>query len=395
MAFSLPAPWPQCHPAGFYAGARLWAEVGSRAFFGERAGRLLLVSLGTMDRQFSHPPVPRRIHGDVDARGMDVDFSVNVAAATPPWLVEHLRAGLDNLAAYPAPPHAAEAALAHYHGVPPECVRLLAGASEGFALLPALAGARPVVIHPGFSEPEDQLLAAGQEVTAVVAQPPFTHHALPDEASLVVLGNPCNPTGVVTSFDNYLGEHLLVVDEAFMDVVGEEHSAAHRAATDDQVLVLRSLTKTWAIAGLRVGYVIATPWRLEQLTRTRAHWPVGTLQAMAAEAIARRAGAELPAISAQLRANRATMRTRLERLGFQEAAPGHPAVPFLLVRTPWAADKAERIRLGLRGHGVAVRRCDTFRGLGYDYWRLAVRSPQVVDRLCAAVEKEEARDEGR
>ena len=154
-----------------------------------------------------------------------------------------LRAGLDNLAAYPAPPHAAEAALAHYHGVPPECVRLLAGASEGFALLPALAGARPVVTHPGFSEPEDQLLAAGQEVTAVVAQPPFTHHAIPDEASLVVLGNPCNPTGMVTSFDNYLGEHLLVVDEAFMDVVGEEHSAAHRAR----------LPKTQRIQGLRVN----------------------------------------------------------------------------------------------------------------------------------------------
>lgn len=345
--------------------------------------------------QHEPTPLPRRIHGDIDARGMAVDFSVNVAAATPPWLVEALARALKELAAYPAPPIEAESALAAYHGVPVNCLRLLAGASEGFALLGALAGERPVVTHPGFSEPEDQFVAAGMDPIAVVAQPPFTSHQLPGGASMVVMGNPCNPTGVVSDIEDYRGEHLLVVDEAFMDVVGEEHSAAQLAATDPNVLVLRSLTKTWAIAGLRVGYVIGTPERLKQLTRTRAHWPVGTLQAVAAAEIARRAPQELSGISAKIRQHRDEMKQRLGALGFAEAAPGHPAVPFLLLKTPWPPEQAERIRLRLRHHGVAVRRCDTFRGLGYDYWRVAVRPPELVDMLLAAIVKEASRDERR
>ena len=70
---------------------------------------------------------------------------------------------------------------------------------------------------------------------------------------------------------------ILVVDEAFADSIpGELESLAADALPD--VLVLRSLTKTWALAGLRVGYALGAPEVLARLTAQRAHWPVGTLQ---------------------------------------------------------------------------------------------------------------------
>ena len=84
---------------------------------------------------------------------------------------------------------------------------------------------------------------------------------------------------------------ILVVDEAFADSVpGEPESLAGDSLPD--VLVLRSLTKTWSLAGLRVGYALGSPEVLARLTARRAHWPVGTLQltaiaaCCAAEAVA-------------------------------------------------------------------------------------------------------------
>ena len=69
----------------------------------------------------------------------------------------------------------------------------------------------------------------------------------------------------------------MVVDEAFADAVpGEPASLAADALPD--VVVLRSLTKTWALAGLRVGYALGPADVLAEMTARRPHWPVGTLQ---------------------------------------------------------------------------------------------------------------------
>src|SRR5205823_8857769 len=105
--------------------------------------------------------------------------------------------------------------------------------------------------------------------------------SVPEDADLVVVGNPTNPTSVLHARERLLAlrrpGRILVVDEAFADSIpGEPESLAGDSLPD--VLVLRSLTKTWALAGLRVGYALGTPDVLARLTARRAHWPVGTLQ---------------------------------------------------------------------------------------------------------------------
>lgn len=304
-----------------------------------------------------------------------LDFAVNVRHSQPPeWLVRRLAARLPDLASYPSARdvRSAQHAIAERHGRARDEVLPLAGAAEGFALLSNLGPARAAVVAPSFTEPADALTAAGVPVQHVVLRPPFGLEgvAVPDDADLVVVGNPTNPTSVVHTREQLLAlrrpGRILVVDEAFADSVpGEPESVAGESLPD--VLVLRSLTKTWALAGLRVGYALGSPEVLARLTARRAHWPVGTLQLAAIVACCgRQSVAEAAAGAARLAELRAEMVAGLTSVG-AEVVDGR--APFVLFRLP----DADRIRKGLQDKGIAIRRCDTFVGLDGRYLRAAVR----------------------
>ncbi len=205
----------------------------------------------------------------------------------------------------------------------------------------------------------------------------------PGAADLVVLGNPTNPTSVLHPADTVKAlrrpGRIVVVDEAFADAIpGEPESLAGFAAPD--VLVLRSLTKTWALAGLRCGYVLGAPELLARLNHGRAHWPLGTLQLEAITATAAPEAVEQEQRQAQrIAADRAAMIARLTELGVHVHTPA--AAPFLLIQVP----DGELLRKHLADKGIAVRRADTFPGLGPNQLRLAVRGPAEVDQLIAAI----------
>ena len=342
--------------------------------------------------------VPRpgsRYHGDQDADPGLLDFAVNVRHSAPPsWLVARLAGRLGDLAHYPsaADHEAATAAVATRHGVPADHVLLLSGGSEGFSLLPALRPSLAALVAPSFTEPEAVFAAAGVPVCHAVLRPPFELSAVavsaeadlaavvPLAADLVVLGNPTNPTGVLHPREAVLAlrrpGRLVVVDEAFADAVpGEPESLAGCGSPD--VLVLRSLTKTWSLAGLRVGYAIGAPDVLSRLSSPRPHWPLGTLQLEAITACcAPEAVAAARADAEQLALWRSDFAAALRGLGL-DVVDGQ--APFVL----FAAGDAVLTRKRLRAKGIAVRRCDTFVGLGDDYLRAAVRQewPVLVDAL--------------
>ena len=314
-------------------------------------------------------------HGDQAVTPGMLDFAVNVRDTQPPqWLLQRLAARLPDLARYPGAEdvRGARDAVAERHGRPSDEVLPLAGAAEGFALLPNLLPARAAIVAPSFTEPARALTAAGVPVQHVVLRPPFrlADADVPDDADLVVVGNPTNPTAVLHTREQLLKlrrpGRIVVVDEAFADSVpGEPESLARDSLPD--VLVLRSLTKTWSLAGLRVGYALGAPEVLARLTARRAHWPLGTLQlaaiaaCCAAEAVAHAADGAV-----RLAALRAQMAAGLESVG-ADVVDGR--APFLLFSIP----DAELIRKSLHSKGIAVRRCDTFVGLDERYLRAAVR----------------------
>ncbi|MFE6198398.1 Rv2231c family pyridoxal phosphate-dependent protein CobC [Streptomyces sp. NPDC057838] len=338
-----------------------------------------------------------RHHGDAEVRddgGSLVDLAVNVRADTPPeWLREHIAASLTGLAAYPDG-RAARAAVAERHGLPVERVLLTAGAAEAFVLLArALKVRRPVVVHPQFTEPEAALRDAGHTVGRVLLREEdgfrLDPAAVPEDADLVVIGNPTNPTSVLHPADAVASlarpGRVLVVDEAFMDAVpGERESLAGRTDVPGLV-VLRSLTKTWGLAGLRIGYVLAGPETVEDLERAQPLWPVSTPALAAAEAcVGPRAVAEAAHVAHRIAADRAHLLTGLAHFapaGLRVAGPAQG--PFLLIRLPRAA----AVRHRLRELGYAVRRGDTFPGLDEEWLRLAVRDRATADGFLRALEK--------
>ena len=326
-----------------------------------------------------------RHHGDQEIGPGLLDLAVNVRGdEPPPWLVSRLERSLRRLAAYPDPAVATDA-VARRHGRSPEEVLVTAGGAEAFVLLArALTPSYPVCVHPSFTEPEAALRAAGHRVHRVLLDPPYALDPaqVPEQADLVVVGNPTNPTGVV---HERLAElcrpgRTVVVDEAFMDAVpGEPASLAHRGDLPGLVVV-RSLTKTWALAGLRVGYLLAEPATVVALREAQPLWSVSTPALTALDACLARGPV---AMAVRQAGELQPVRERLERglleLGVQ-VSPGSQA-PYLLCHVPGRPD----VRQALREQGIAVRRGDTFPGLTAEHWRVAVRDDDVTDRLLAAL----------
>ncbi|MGW0907653.1 Rv2231c family pyridoxal phosphate-dependent protein CobC [Streptomyces sp. NPDC002853] len=338
-----------------------------------------------------------RHHGDAEVRGSVglTDLAVNVRADTPPaWLKRHIAASLDGLAAYPDG-RAAREAVAERHGVTPDRVLLTSGAAEAFVLLArALKVRRPVVVHPQFTEPEAALRDAGHEVGRVLLREEdgfrLAGAHVPEDADLVVIGNPTNPTSVLHPAASITElarpGRVLVVDEAFMDAVPGEREALAGRTDVPGLVVLRSLTKTWGLAGLRIGYVLSDPETIARLSRAQPLWPVSSPALAAAEAcVAPAALAEASAAALRVAADRAHLLG-----GLREFAPcGVRAVepaegPFVLLRAPGAASLRDR----LRERGFALRRGDTFPGLGADWLRVAVRGRGTTDRLLGALRAE-------
>lgn len=328
-------------------------------------------------------------HGDADLVPGLVDLAVNVrSGGTPGWLAERIRRA--DLAAYPDRREAV-AAVAARHARAEDEVLLTAGAAEAFVLLArALRPRHAVVVHPQFTEPEAALRAAGHQVSRVILPFPFTLDAsvVPEDADLVFIGNPTNPTSVAHPREKVLGlirpGRTVVVDEAFADCLpGERESVAgHGDLTG--LIVIRSLTKTWGLAGLRVGYLLAAPEVVGLLAAAQPLWAVSTPALAACVATASPAALrEAGEWATRLAAERAYLLRGLE--GVCGIATGIRVVPdaaasFVLLDTG-VAD----VRARLLGSGFAVRRGETFPGLGPGWIRVAVRGEGTSARLAAAL----------
>ncbi|MGW6136564.1 Rv2231c family pyridoxal phosphate-dependent protein CobC [Streptomyces sp. NPDC055144] len=338
-----------------------------------------------------------RHHGDAEVRGTGADLTdlaVNVRSGTPPvWLREHIADSLGGLATYPDG-RAAREAVARRHGLPVERVLLTAGAAEAFVLLArALKVRHPVVVHPQFTEPEAALRDAGHAVDRVLLREEdgfrLDPAAVPEDADLVVIGNPTNPTSVLhpAALIAQLARpgRVLVVDEAFMDAVPGEREALAGRSDVPGLVVLRSLTKTWGLAGLRIGYVLAEPDTVAELERAQPLWPVSTPALAAAEAcVSPRALAEAAHAAHRIAADRTHLVAGLAEFAAEGVSVAGPAEgPFVLVRAPGAA----ALRARLRERGFAVRRGDTFPGLGADWLRLAVRDRATTGRFLQALDQ--------
>ena len=190
---------------------------------------------------------------------------------------------------------------------------------------------------------------------------------------MAFLCNPNNPTGDLLSKEEVIEiaeaarelKCLLVVDEAFIDFCPAD-SVIGNVRGNPHLIVLRSMTKFYAITGLRAGYGVFHPELIERVMEFKATWTMNTLaQKAAVAAIEDRGYAERT--MDVIRNEKEFIENGLRDIGI-EFLPS--AVNFYLLRT----GNSGRIYQGMKEKGIIVRDCSNFRGLDDSFIRVAVRS---------------------
>lgn len=314
-----------------------------------------------------------------------LDFSANINPFGPSPLVRQALATLP-LERYPDRESLAlRRVLGQLHRVNPTQIVTGNGSAE-LIHLAALAFLRPgdsaLVLGPTFGEYARAARLAGAAVGQWNASPAdgFAFHPsaiaaqLAERHRVVFVCNPNNPTGqflpkeTIATWAAAYPETIFIVDEAYIAFTPGLHSVFE--ANAENILVLRSMTKDYALAGLRLGYAIGSAKLIATLTAVRPPWNVNAL-AQAAGLAALRDGAHLVATLAQLRREKELLVAGLERLGY---TPVPSWTHFFLL----PVDQGTAFRATLLRHGLLVRDCASF-GLP-EYIRIAPRRP--AENLC-------------
>lgn len=325
-----------------------------------------------------------------------IDFSANINPLGPPdWLRPLISSRISSLVHYPDP-HCTGLvnAFAGNFDISPAEVIAGNGSTEILYLLPRVLRASRVVIPvPAYA---DYATAAELNGLPVEQMPLKEEEAfaldIPQLASrlqgneLVFIGQPNNPTGFFCDHNELRklalahSDTTFIVDEAFFSFVdGVQSLIKNRPAN---VIVLFSLTKFYAIPGLRLGCAVADRRIIEQLKRIIPPWSVNTIaQAVGTEAL------KDAAYAAESRKFIGQEREWLQKeLG---ALPGLKVYPgtanFLLVRINHRDKNAPQLAQKLLSDGIAIRVCNNFAGLDEQFFRVAVRTREENVRLCAVL----------
>ncbi len=322
-----------------------------------------------------------RFHGDEQVSEGLIDLAVNVRKGPLPSWLETALTDNSTINQYPKTGGCIQA-ICERHQVAPDMVLPTAGAAEAFTLIarafnPKLAA----VVHPQFTEPEAALRAAGIGPLRVVLEPPefaLEISKIPSQADLIELGNPTNPTSVLHPklLINQLRkeDRIVVVDEVFMDSITDETDSVISPQMAG-LLVIRSITKTFSIPGVRAGYVVGDPKLISKLKIQQPPWAVSTQSANALTACLSPEGQKWA--DEQKTQVRAELAYLVEAMGQLPIRPtGTPAAPFLLINTNVATAHEHLAKVGF-----AVRRCDTFPGLTDSWIRVAARDAQTTDQF--------------
>ena len=246
--------------------------------------------------------------------------------------------------------------------------------------------------QPTFGEYEMQCRIMGAELQYPNQDEVET---LPDEllekAKILFICNPNNPTGKlrtrneIKALAERCAKHktLLFVDE----LSDPSQSIADLPISSNYVFVMRSLTKDFAIPGIRIGFGIASPEVAEILDTARLSWNLGTLaNAMGTALLNIEGGVENPYLKKarlMIREEGEKLKAKLDRIrGFKA---GEVNVNFIFVNISKFMLDSTELSARLAAHGVLVRDCSSFHGLGKDYIRVAVRTAEENDKLIAAI----------
>lgn len=331
-----------------------------------------------------------------------LDFSANINPLGPPqYVLKRLEGALSSIIRYPDPGHRRfKTMLGRKLNVDEDNICVGNGAAECMSLI--LLGLHPQkvgIIEPCFSEYRQLSEQFNAEVLSVRGRQDKEWKAtledigrLIQQVDLLFIGQPNNPNGVqytlgelrilaeiAEQFNTYL-----VVDEAFIDFIPQQQRATllSELTKYPRTLLVRSMTKFYAIPGLRLGYTLAHPSIVRSMKSKQVTWSVNGLALLAGEA-ALDSDEEFEHSTMELIATeRLVLVEALTRLGCK-VSPGE--ANFLLVELPdpWHAIDMQR-ELGQRG--ILIRSCAMYAGLGDGHIRIAVKGSEANRLFLAEIQ---------
>jgi histidinol-phosphate aminotransferase len=323
-----------------------------------------------------------------------IDFSVNLNPLGIPPGVKKALEKLD-LSCYPDPENLElKEALARVVGVHPDQIVIGNGSTELIYLLAHAflkKGDVVVLLAPTFGEYEVAARLAKTEVIVLRAEEregfiwdirKVSQQIQNCKPALVFLCNPNNPTGVYMDRESIetvltsIGGGLLVLDEAYITFVQKPWNACALLSRRN-IVILRSLTKNYALAGLRLGYALCSSEVAKTLVEHQPSWSVN-LAAQVAGVAALAEDQYLAHAKKIIEEGKNYLQKELEALGYKEFPS---AANFLLVKV----GDAPVLRYQLLTKGVCVRDCSSF-GLP-EYIRIGVRTLEECKRLILVIKK--------
>lgn len=327
-------------------------------------------------------------HGDDLYRydNITMNFSSNIYShADMEQLKQHLSRHLALIDAYPEPePLTLAAAIAGQHGVSPDAILVTSGATEAIYLIAQALRhcgyTHAHILQPTFSEYADACRMFGLDFTDEDG-----------DATVTWLCNPNNPTGALQPADDPTGctasercsklPAIRVVDQSYEDYTLARLTSPAEAVAMGNVFQLHSLTKTYAVPGLRIGYVVAAPHLISLLRRFVRPWAVNALAIEAGLWLVShdaKAIADLPRYLAE--ANR--LRDMLNAIAGISVLPTHTNFMLAHIEGHTAAELKDHLA---RRHGILIRDASNFAGLTPHHFRVAAQSPAENDALAAAI----------
>ena len=334
-----------------------------------------------------------------DVLGCRPSQLLDASASLAPWTPRCPRLAEASLRDYPDRDQASlRQAIAVIHGLSPDWVLPGNGAAELFtwAARDAAAAGLSGLLAPGFADYRRALQCWDASWLETALALSWDHagplHHPPLEGSVAWICNPHNPTGQLwsrSSLEAMLDRHALVIcDEAFLPLVPEaEHqSMIALVAQHPNLVVIRSLTKLFGVAGLRVGYAIAQPDRLKRWSSWRDPWPVNGLAAALTEHWLGRPGRYrrwCSRVQHWTATQGAWMQRELARV--PGITPMPSAANFLLIS---GCHSLVPLREALElNHRILLRDCRSFAGLGETWLRIGLQSARNNRRIVRALQQ--------
>ena len=334
------------------------------------------------------------VYGLIDETGMVlneiIDFSASInPLGMPATVVRAIQEGIPELVHYPDPfAERVAQRMADWIDVDGSAVICGNGSTELIYLLARAMRPRRVLIpQPTFSEYERACRLQGAEIVSLplsrdksFAMEHDAFAAAMAGCEMAFLCNPNNPTGGLVERDSVLSlvaeatrcSCCLVVDEAFIDFVPEQ-TVVRQAAENGNLIVLRSLTKFYALSGLRIGFAVLSPRNAEKLRWHKEPWTVNTLAANAAAAAIEDREYQTKTLQV-IAEERAFLIQGLRSAGIEHLSA---AANYFLLRT----GRAQEVLARSRRKGILLRDCSNFPGLDTTYLRVAIRSRRENDLL--------------